>query len=119
MVSSTSANSGERMEELIPIVLPLARLSFACPVSLCCCGLCGLKGTSSGRDSVSPANGSERNFLISEMSKSVHKSTVRAFVPSVPCGGKRMNQEEIDGLPVAKRTVLLIRVVLYLVGALR
>src|ERR1019366_5755756 len=53
-------------------------------------------------DPVSLANGSDRNFLIAEMAKSVQESSVRAYVPSVPCGGKRMNQEEIDRLPAAK-----------------
>ena len=50
-------------------------------------------------DSVSLAigsNGSDRNLLISVMSKSVQNSSVRACTPSVPCGEKRMNQEEID-----------------------
>ena len=50
-------------------------------------------------DSVSLAigsNGSERNLLISVMSKSVQNSSVRACTPSVPCCEKRMNQEEID-----------------------
>jgi hypothetical protein len=50
-------------------------------------------------DSVSLAigsNGSNRDLLISVMSKSVQNSSVRACTPSVPCGEKRMNQEEID-----------------------
>ena len=46
-------------------------------------------------------DGSERNLLIPEMSKSVQNSSVRACIPSVPCGGKRMNPEEIDKLPAA------------------
>jgi hypothetical protein len=53
-------------------------------------------------DSVSLAIGSKwfrRNILISEMSKSVQNSSVRACIPSVPCGEKRVNQEEIDKLP--------------------
>jgi len=44
-------------------------------------------------DSVSLAigsNGSDRNLLISVMSKSVQNSSVRACTPSVPCGEKRM-----------------------------
>jgi len=44
------------------------------------------------------SNCSERNLLISVMSKSVQNSSVRACTPSVPCGEKRMNQEEIDKL---------------------
>src|ERR1019366_2702025 len=49
MTSTTSANNVERMGEILCIVIPLARSSFACPVSLCGCGLRGLKGTISGR----------------------------------------------------------------------
>jgi hypothetical protein len=33
------------------------------------------------------------------MSKSAQNSSVRACIPSVPCGEKMMNQEEIDKLP--------------------
>ena len=45
-------------------------------------------------DSVSLAigvNGSEKNILISEMSKSVQNSSVRACLPSMPGGEKRRN----------------------------
>jgi hypothetical protein len=62
----------------------LADQSFAYPESLCGCGLRGLKGTISGRnvlaDSVSPANGSDRNLLISEMSRSEQKSSLSCSV---------------------------------------
>jgi hypothetical protein len=39
------------------------------------------------------SKGSDRNLLIAEMSKSVQNSSVRACVPSAPCGEKRINQE--------------------------
>ncbi len=51
------------------------------------------------RDSVSlsiGSDGSERNRLISEMSKSVQNSSVEACIPAAPCGEKKMNQEEIE-----------------------
>jgi hypothetical protein len=52
------------------------------------------------------SKGSDRNLLIAEMSKSVQNSSVRACVPSAPCGEKRINQEEIDKLQaqIWKRT---------------
>jgi hypothetical protein len=78
-------------------VLPLARISFACPVSLGCCGLRGLKGNyfppKRTEGSVSFGSSSDRNFLIPEMSKSVQDSSFPAWVPAVPFGRKRMDQE--------------------------
>ena len=56
-------------------------------------------------DSVSLAigsKGSDRNLLIAEMSTSVQNSSVRACVPSAPCGEKRIIQEEGDKLAGAK-----------------
>src|SRR5271157_3667321 len=49
MDSRTNANNSVRMKRIC-IVFPLARLSFACPVSLSVCGLRGLKGTISERN---------------------------------------------------------------------
>ena len=43
------------------------------------------------------------------MSKSVQNSSVRACIPSVPCGEKRMNQEEIDKLPGANLKAVMPR----------
>jgi hypothetical protein len=54
--------------------------------------------------SVSLATGfhdSEKNLLISELSKSVQNSSVRTCIPSMSCGERRRNQEEIDKLPGA------------------
>jgi hypothetical protein len=67
------------------------RLSFAFPVSLCCCGLRGLNGTIFGRnvleDFVSLANSSQK-FSHSGMSQSVQESSDRACGLSVPDGEK-------------------------------
>src|SRR5712692_11740688 len=82
MDSMTTLNSIVRMKRIC-IVSPLARSYVACPVSLCGCGLRGLKGTISGRNVLKAhlaPNGSDGNFLISEMSKSVQKSSLRASV---------------------------------------
>jgi hypothetical protein len=50
IASSKSANSSERMEETIRIVIPfLLDRPYAFPVLLHDCGLRGLKGTISGR----------------------------------------------------------------------
>src|SRR6266852_3398595 len=49
MDSRTRVNNIVRMKRIC-LVSPLARSSFACPVSLCGCGLRGLKGTISGRN---------------------------------------------------------------------
>src|ERR1700676_3712112 len=82
--SSKSANSSERMEETIRIVIPfLLDHPYAFPVLLHDCGLRGLKGTISGRhalleDYVSLANSSDRNSLISEMSRSEQKRSLPA-----------------------------------------
>ena len=57
-------------------------------------------------DSVSLPFGTDdsgRNFLICEMSKSVQNSSVRSLLPSVLCGGKRMNQEEIASREAASQ----------------
>jgi hypothetical protein len=83
------------MEETIRIVIPfLLDHPYAFPVLLHDCGLRGLKGTISGRhalleDYVSLANSSDRNFLISEMSRSEQKRSLPASLamgrpPSTP-----------------------------------
>ena len=60
-----------------------------------------MKRTEDSVSLASGSDGSDRHLLISEMSKSVQNSSVRACIPSVLCGGKGMNPEEIDKLPAA------------------
>jgi hypothetical protein len=45
------------------------------------------------------SKGSDRNLLISVMSKSAQNRSVRTCIPSVPYGEKTVNQEEIDKFP--------------------
>src|ERR1700690_1230722 len=82
--SRTRPNKNVRTNEIIRIVFPLARESFAPRASFYCCGFRGLKGhdfrTKHTGSSVSLANLSRRNSRTSEMSKSEQNGSLRGWV---------------------------------------